>query len=256
MRTQTWSPAQYLKFEDERTRPARDLLAQVRQDAPRGVVDIGCGPGNSTALLAARWPGADVMGIDTSDAMLAEARARLPDARFEPGDAASWLPGAGVDVVFANAVYQWVPDHLHQLARVAAQLEAGAVLAVQMPDNLMQPMHVLMRAVAARAPFAAKLAGAARDPLPPVAAYYEALTPHARRVDIWHTVYNHAMADAAAIVEWIKATGLGPFLQRLDAAEKEAFLALYSAEIARAYPPAADGRVLMAFPRLFIIAER
>ncbi len=254
--TMAWSPSVYLKFEDERTRPARDLLAQVHNERPGRVVDVGCGPGNSTELLAARFPGADVLGYDTSEAMLAEARQRVPSARFVFADAASWVPEPGTGVVFANAVYQWLPDHLDVLPKVLERLAPGGTLAVQMPDNLMEPLHVLMREVAAEGPWAAKLADAARAPLPPVGAYSDALAPGARRLDIWHTIYNHVMADAAAIVEWVKGTGLGPFLARLDAAEKPDFLAAYGRAIEKAYPPAADGKVLMRFPRLFIVAER
>ena len=158
------------------------------------MVDVGCGPGNSTELLTARWPEADVLGLDTSETMLAEARKRLPGAVR----AAMPRPGcpSGTGVVFANAVYQWIPRHKQQFARIVESAEPGAVLAVQMPDNLMQPLHVLMREVAARPAFAKKLAGAPRGPLPKVGAYYDALAPHARRVDIWHTVYNHVMDDA------------------------------------------------------------
>jgi trans-aconitate 2-methyltransferase len=255
-RSVTWSPAQYLKFEDERTRSARDLLAQVPHQAPRKVVDVGCGPGNSTELLIERWPDADIMGFDLSETMLAEARKRLPKARFEQADASVWLPPPDTEVVFANAVYQWIPGHLQQFARIVEHLDVGGVLAVQMPDNLMDTLHVLMREVAARPAFLKKLAGAPRGPLPKVGAYYEALTPHARRVDVWHIVYNHVMSGPAAIVEWIRGTGLNPFLQRLEPPEQEAFLAAYTAEIEKAYPRSADGKVLMAFPRLFIVAER
>jgi trans-aconitate 2-methyltransferase len=251
-----WSPSVYLKFEDERTRPARDLLSQVRLADPRLVVDVGCGPGNSTELLAARFPAAAVSGFDTSEAMLSEARRRVPSARFEIADAASWLPAPGTDLVFANAVYQWVPDHLRALPNVLERLALGGTLAVQMPDNLMDDMHVLMREVAADGPWAGKLANAARAPLPPVRAYYDALAPHASRLDIWHSIYNHVLPNAAAIVEWVRGTGLNPFLTRLDAAEQTDFLAAYGEAILRAYPPAADGKVLMRFSRLFIIAER
>lgn len=251
-----WSPAQYLKFEDERTRSARDLLAQVPHQAPRKVVDVGCGPGNSTELLVERWPHAEVMGFDTSESMLAEARKRLPKARFEQADASAWLPSPGTEVVFANAVYQWIPGHLQQFARIVERLDQGGVLAVQMPDNLMEPLHVLMREVAARPQFLKKLAGAPRGPLPKVSAYYDALIPYARRVDVWHIVYNHVMSGPSAIVDWIGGTGLTPFLQRLEPPEQREFLAAYTAEIEKAYPRAADGKILMAFPRLFIIAER
>lgn len=251
-----WSPSTYRKFEDERTRPARDLLAQVATEAPRVVVDMGCGPGNSTELLVERFPGAEVIGLDTSPAMLEEARARVPSARFEMGDAQTWVPEKGTDVVFANAIYQWVPDNLEALTRVLAALEPGGVMAVQMPDNIGEASHVSMREVAAEGPWAERLKGAARSALPAVRDYYEALSPLAARIDIWHTIYNHVLADANAIVEWVKATGLRPFIDPLDEAERQEFLRRYRERIAVAYPPVTGGKVLLRFPRLFIVATR
>ncbi len=251
-----WSPEVYGRFEDERTRPARDLLAQVPIEAARRVVDVGCGPGNSTELLVERFPSAEIVGLDTSPAMLAEARRRVPRASFAQADAASWVPEAGTDVVFANAIYQWVPDHLAVLPRQLEALEAGSALAVQMPDNLAEPTHVLMKEVSRLGPWAPRLRDAARDPLPPVRVYYDALRPYARRLDLWHTVYNHALADAAAVVEWVKGTGLRPFLDPLTPDEQRHFLDAYQRRIAEAYPPARDGRVLLRFPRLFIVAVR
>lgn len=251
-----WSPASYLKFEDERTRPARDLLAQVPLPAPGLVVDMGCGPGNSTALLAERFPEAEMVGLDKSPAMLAAARQRLPHLRFEVAAAESWVPEPGTGLVFANAIYQWVPEHLEVLARVQAALGPGGVLAVQMPDNMAEPSHRLMREVAAGGRWAARLAGAARQPLPEVRAYYEALKPAARRVELWHTSYNHVLDGAAAIVDWVSSTGLRPFVEPLDEGERAEFLAQYSERIAAAYPTTRDGKVLLRFPRLFIVAVR
>ena len=185
----------YLKFEDERTRPARDLLAQVPLENPRRVVDIGCGPGNSTELLVARWPQAEVSGFDISPDMIAKARQRLPGVGFELADAAIWMPAEPVDVIFANAVFQWLPEHPAILLRLMALLAPGGVLAVQMPDNLTEPSHVLMRETAAAMPFSAKLADAARAPLPPVGTITTCCCAVRRGSTSGTPIYNHPLAE-------------------------------------------------------------
>lgn len=253
-----WNPSLYTRFEDERTRPAADLLARVPLATARRVVDLGCGPGNSTELLVERFAGAEVIGIDHSPAMLDAARKRLPGLRFETADIAEWRPSQPPDLLYANAVLQWVGDHPRLLPRLLGALAPGGVLAVQMPDNLGEPSHVAMRETAAEPRFAAHLgsADAVRTRLLPADETYDLLAPQAE-VDLWRTTYHHLMDDAAAIVQWLRATGLRPYLDGLpDAALREDFVAAYRQRIEAAYPPRADGRRLLAFPRLFFVARR
>ena len=253
-----WSAQQYLKFEDDRTRPSRDLIAQIANTAPRRVVDVGCGPGNSTELLAARWPQAKIVGLDSSPDMLVKARARLPACSFEQADVAQWSPPDDTDVLYGNAVFQWVPDHLTQLVRLFKALPKGGTLAVQMPDNVDEPSLVLQRETARQLPFKDKLAAAIsqRDNLPKVDAYYDAFVREGGQVQVWHSLYNHSLENVEAIVEWFKGSSLQPFLNPLNAKEREEYLHLYTGYIAAAYLPRQDGRVLLRFPRLFIVAVR
>ena len=251
----TWAPDQYLKFADQRTRPARELLARVALDAPDHAVDLGCGPGNSTELLRARWPSARVTGVDSSAAMLREARAAVPGVDWIEADIATWRPAAPVPLLYGNAVLQWLPDHAALLPSLVQHLQPGGVLAIQMPVNFDEPSHRLMR----------ETDGPWRERMRPVRAiprvagpvqYYDWLAPHVSTLDVWQTTYAHVMADADAIVEWVKGTGLRPYLDALDEADRPAFLAAYRDGIDQAYPPRADGRRLFLFPRLFIVAVR
>ena len=253
-----WSAKQYLKFEDERTRPPCDLLAQVPLDSPRRVVDLGCGPGNSTELLIGRFPHADVIGIDSSPDMLRQARERLPRCTFVEGDLSTWMPEQATDLLFGNAVFQWVPDHPKVLARLLRSLPPGGVLAAQMPDNTNEPALMLMEKVAASGPWTAAItqANAARHDLLRPEDYYDLLRPLCSHIDIWHTHYNHVIENHAGVVEWFKGSGLRPFLAPLDAAMRETFTARYADEIRLAYPLRSDGRVMLKFPRLFILAMR
>ncbi len=257
MAAETWNPELYRRFERERTRPARDLLAAVASERPAQVADLGCGPGNSTELLASRFPQAALLGVDTSAAMLADARTRLPAARFDAGDIATWAPATPMDLLYANAALQWVPDHSTLIPRLFSLLAPGGTLAFQVPDNRDQPSHRLMRETAAAGPWVAKLVGAGeRVRVLAPAAYYDLLAPSAVRVDVWRTVYHHPLDGPGAIVDWVRGTGLQPFLAPLDDGERAGFLAHYEAAIAQAYPAQADGKRLLLFPRLFVVAER
>lgn len=264
-----WNPALYLHFAPQRTRPAAELLARVPLVSVREVVDLGCGPGNSTALLAQRYASARVLGLDSSGAMVERARALVPQAVFRHQDLRAWLDateqGAGSEpapeLIFANATLQWVDGHERLLPRLFASLAPGGVLAVQMPDNLHEPAHRLMRELARLPRFAPHLADApsARTPLLAPDAYYDLLAaPSARavEVDVWRTTYLHSMESPDAIVQWFLATGLRPFVAALPAALQGDFVDAYRARIADACPTRADGRHLLAFPRLFILARR
>jgi trans-aconitate 2-methyltransferase len=255
----SWSARQYSAFEDERTRPVRDLLAALPPIAARSVIDLGCGPGNSTEVLAAVYPEARVTGIDSSPDMIAAARRRLPQIDFAVGDLQDCKLGGPFDVILANAVLQWVPHHEALLPQLIGKLAPQGGLAVQMPDNLDGRAHCLMRQFAAEGPWAAKLAdaAAARTPLAGIDWYHELLRPLCAKLDFWRTTYYHSLSGgAAAIVEWFKGSGLRPFIEPLSDTERSAYLARYTAAIADAYPAHTDGSVLLPFPRVFMVAIR
>lgn len=252
-----WNAKQYLQFEKERSRPAADLLAMVPLTHPRYIVDLGCGPGNSTELISWRYPQAEIVGVDSSHEMVLAAQKRLPRLRFIEADIADWQAEKPVDLIFGNAVFQWMPNHLEIFTRLIGTLAPDGLLAVQLPGNHLEPSHVLMRDLATDGPWSTKLATkrnirtlvhSARD-------YYDQLKPVAAHVELWQTTYHHILDSAASIVEWMKGTGLGPYLAALDEAERVAYLAEYEWELAMAYPPLVDGRVLFPLPRLFLIVH-
>lgn len=253
-----WSPAQYLKFEDERTRPARDLLAQV-PELPEGIAfDLGCGPGNSTELIRDRFPEATLSGLDSDENMLVAGAKRLPGITFEKADLANWVPPAGASLFYGNAVFQWLPNHLTIFERLMGALASGGTLAVQMPDNLGEPSHLLMEETTRSPAFTDAFAGKTvrRNPMPGPATYVECLAPQAASIEVWHTIYYHRLANAEAIVEWVKGTGLRPYLDALPEDKRDAFAADYTDRIRAAYPAMSDGKVLLRFPRFFIVAVK
>jgi len=254
-----WSARQYLKFEDERTRPARDLLQAVPASEVKCAADLGCGPGNSTELIVARFPEASILGVDNVADMIRAAKERLPGVRFELSAIEDWSEPGPWDLIFANASLQWVGGHEALLSKLCGLLASGGSLAIQMPDNLAEPSHASMRVAAEKQPFAAKLAGTAgaRTALGQADWYYALLKPLCTRVDIWRTTYYHPLPGGLdAIVEWLKGTGLTPYLKPLSEAEQQAFIAEYKLELAKAYSPLPDRTVILPFPRLFIVATR
>jgi len=253
-----WNPSLYMKFEDERMLAARDLLARVPLESADVVYDLGCGPGNSAELLSRRFPGAEITGLDTSDAMLDHARLRLPQARFSRQDIADWAPTGRPQLIFANAALHFLPDHHKLFPRLAAALAQGGVFAAQMPSTARESSHALMRMVAAEGPWSSRLVPIAKT-RPMIASfedYYEWLRPVSSRIDLWMTTYVHAFDGPEGIADWFAGSALQPFLELLADDERCDFLARYREGLRDAYPARSDGRVLLAYPRLFIVAIR
>jgi len=250
-----WDPKVYLDFEDERTRPAVELLARVAHKNPGHVIDLGCGPGNSTALLARRWPRAKLEGLDASEPMLDQARRSGIQATWHSGDIPSWSPTLRYDVIFANAALHWLSDQDELMRRLMSYLAPGGVLAFQVPVNFNEPSHKLMRDVAAERPWAAKLANVRNIVLGSAEGYYEMLEPLAAHLDIWQTTYLQVLSGEDAVLRWVSGTGLRPFVNALEGAEREAYIAEYKKRLDRAYPMRASGKTLFPFQRLFVVAR-
>lgn len=257
-----WSAARYVTFETERTRPVHDLLAAIPLERAAHVVDAGCGPGNSTEALSARFPTARVLAFDSSLDMCAAARRRLPEAQVEQWRLEAWAARGGEhgtrpDVILSNAVLQWVPDHASLLPTLVERLAPGGVLALQVPDNLSERSHVLMEEIAAEPAWAPLLASAAatRTQIEPAEWYVRLLRPRCTEVVVWRTTYYHELRDGVAgVVEWMRGTGLRPFLEPLDGEARKRFLEAYHRRLETEYTPFDDGSVLFAMPRLFVVA--
>jgi trans-aconitate 2-methyltransferase len=244
-----WRPEQYLRFEAERTQPCRDLMNRIALK-PRTAIDLGCGPGNSTAVLNERWPDADLTGLDSSESMLERARALSAEVRWVRQEITEWAgTPSQFDLVFSNAALQWVDDHARVFPLLMQHVAPRGVLAVQIPADVNAPAHRIMRE---RFPGTGVREWFAHEP----AFYYDVLAPHARSVALWTTEYLHVLDSVDEIAEWYKSTGLRPFLEALSSEDaRERFLSSYVSGLREAFQPRADGRVLFPFRRLFLVAE-
>jgi trans-aconitate 2-methyltransferase len=251
----SWNPSEYLRFGDERTRPSIDLASRIAVE-PATVIDLGCGPGNSTEVLTRRWPRARVIGLDSSPHMIEAARDQYPEGEWILSGIEDWCPEATFDVVFSNATLQWLPDHGTLVKRLLGSVSPGGALAFQIPSTDYALVGNHIREIALAGPWAERMTqplGALTMESPSF--YYDHLATSARSIDMWVTEYDHVMESAAAIVEWIASTGLRPFLAVLESdAESERFVARLLERVSESYEMRSDGRVLFPFRRTFVIA--
>ena len=246
-----WNPDHYLQFRSERGQPCLDLIARIPGEMAT-IADLGCGPGNSTAMLLARWPEARVIGIDNSKEMLEKAAASDASVEWLEGDVSSWRPQAKIDLIFSNATFQWVKGQRRILPEL---LTSCRVFAMQIPFHVQSPAHRAMGWLCEDPRFDKWLTPKPEpfEILTP-GGYYDLLEGPGRRLEIWQATYFHRLATAEGIVEFLGATGLRPFLDRLPEEERQRFREAFGESVAELYPPQADGKVLFPFPRLFVVS--
>jgi len=261
-----WNPQQYLKFAGERLRPGLDLLAQIPDLPPGPIFELGCGTGPHAQAIAVRWPNSDFTAIDNSRAMLAEAAKTPSSIRWSLADIATWRAPQKAALIYSNATLHWLIDHETLFPRLMADLVAGGVLAVQMPRNFDNPSQVLMRETARCGDWADALAPMfdprvatsllRPDPVGSPEFYYDLLSPLAKGgIDLWETEYVHQLAGENAVLEWMRGTTLRPILDALDERRRADFLDAYAEKLRAAFPQRADGKTLLHFRRLFLVAR-
>jgi trans-aconitate 2-methyltransferase len=252
----TWDPDRYLTYADERGRPFAELIARVGADDPRTVVDLGCGPGNLTRLLAERWPDADVRGLDSSEEMIAAAHRDVAGIAFDVADLRDWAPASPVDVLVSNATLQWLPDHLALLPDLVDRVTPGGWFAFQVPGNFDEPSHTIRADIAERAPYAEHVRDVAVPASHEPADYARLLLDLGCEVDAWETTYLHVLTGDDPVFDWVSGTGARPTIQALPDGLRGDFEDEFRALLREAYPADADGRVVMPFRRIFVVAHR
>jgi trans-aconitate 2-methyltransferase len=256
-----WDANLYLKYANERARPAADLIAQIKLDHPHRIVDLGCGPGNSTEQLHQRWPQAELTGLDNSAEMLAQARAHYPEWKWIDSTVEAWTPDSTFDLVFSNACLHWVPNHAKLFPRLLGYVAPGGALAVQMPDSFHSPAHTLMKEVAHAdgMPWAGALDTAASESygVQPPAFYYDAMRELAVRLNIWETEYLQIMDGPRAVLDWVRSTAMRAYTERLPSDElRRLFEERCLESFQQAYRANDQGKVLFPYRRMFIVAYR
>jgi trans-aconitate 2-methyltransferase len=252
-----WDADQYERFAAERERPFHDLLARVPNGDVRHAADLGCGSGRLTRTLLERWPAATIYGVDSSAEMLRRAAdgGAHPRLRFIEHDLARWEPPQPLDRIVSNAALHWLPDHATLLARLAVRLAPGGVLAVQVPNNRGEMPHRALEELIAEPRWRGRVPAQALAPgVEPAPFYATTLGARGLHVDLWETIYYHALPSADAIVEWLKGTTLRPILSVLGSGDADELLRALSERLEEVYR-SGPGGVVFPFRRLFFVAR-
>ena len=251
----TWEPQSYLRYADLRFRAGLDLIARIPQADYRTIYDLGCGTGHLTHILADRFPGARVIGVDSSTEMLAEAQREFPTISWVRADISSWQPETAPDLIFSNAVLQWGPNHETLFPSLLRLLKSGGVLAAQMPRHFESPSHLELKQLVEQSRWRAKLEPLLLKVVPSPDTYWKLLLPHTADLDIWETIYLQVLNGRDAVVDFMRGTALRPFLTLLSEGEAAEFLGEFSQRMAAAYPVQANGQTLFPFRRMFLVAR-
>ena len=253
-----WSASQYSKFKQERTIPAVDLANSIKCENVNSVLDIGCGIGNSTAVLAKRFPNAEITGADNSDDMLKAARKENPGIEFIKLDAEKEINSIKnrYDVVFSNACIQWIPNHRKLLTDLFSLLNDGGMLAVQIPQQSKHPVHNIIKSLSKSAKWKNKLHVERMYNNLSENEYHDVLSELTDSFRIWETTYFHSMPSYESIIEWYKGTGLRPYLEQLSDGDQKTYLGDVMQCLKEAYPVQKNGEIIFRFPRLFFVARK
>ena len=257
MNRSSWDPAQYARFSDARTRPARELIARIPDRDYATIVDLGCGDGPVTALLVERWPTAQITGIDSSEPMLAKARELCPRVTFVEGDVATWQSTQPSDLIFSNATLQWLDRHDNLLPKLVRMLAPGGVVAIQMPGNFDAPSHRLLAALATSSNWNARTGHLVRHtPVQQPSYYVDLLAPLTGRIEVWETTDLLMLDGENAVLEWMKGTALRPYLTALSQTDAALFQQHLVERLSAANPRRPDGKTLFPFRRIYFVAVR
>lgn len=253
-----WNSNQYLKFKRERTQPSVDLVNRINVDSPNKIIDIGCGPGNSTNVLYNKFPNADILGVDYSDDMLRKATENYPKIKFKKFDANSskWNLDNDYDIVFSNACIQWIPNHKELLPKMMKLLKTGGLLAVQIPVPYNEPVHRILKSVSSSKEWSGKFNFISPFNILDDGEYFDILSQISDNFEIWRTIYYHRLKSHNDIIEWYKSTGLKPYLDELNETDKELFIKDVYDELTKEYKVQENGEIIFKFPRLFFIAKK